>query len=156
MTAPRDLASLARRERTGMVIVGIGNDLKGDDGVGPWVARRLAGTCTALDGATVPEALIPDILAASPHTVLLVDAARMGARPGSVGVFTRRDVTSFSFSTHAMPLSTLARILEGRAGCDVFLVCIEPASLAFGQGLTPEVEEAATYLVTLLNPGTED
>lgn len=149
MTAPAQLSELASRNKDRMVILGVGNDLKGDDAVGVWIAEHTRDVCTSLNGATVPEALIPDIVAHSPDTVLIVDAARMGGKPGSLGVFTGDEISKLFFSTHSMPLSILARLLEERLGCDVYIIGIEPYSFEFGADLSPVVRETALSFLKL-------
>jgi hydrogenase 3 maturation protease len=132
-----------------MVVLGVGNDLKGDDAVGVWIAEHIKGACNSINGATVPEAMMPEIVAHAPDTVLIVDAARMGRAPGSLGVFTGDEIEKIFFSTHSMPLSVLARILEERLGCDVYIIGIEPYSFEFGAELSPSVRETAESFIEL-------
>ncbi len=149
MTAPAHLSEIVSRDKAHMVILGVGNDLKGDDAVGGWIADTMKGTCTSINGATVPEAMVPEIMEHAPDTVLIVDAARMGRTPGSIGVFTGDEISKIFFSTHSMPLSVLARILEERLGCDVYIIGIEPYSFEFGADLSPAVKETALSFITL-------
>ncbi len=153
MTAPAHLSEIASRNRDRMVILGVGNDLKGDDAVGVWIAETIKGTCNSINGATVPEAMMPEIVAYAPDTVLIVDAARMGRTPGSLGVFTGEEISKIFFSTHSMPLSVLARLLEERLGCDVYIIGIEPYSFEFGAELSPVVKETALSFITLFGCG---
>ena len=149
MTAPAHLSDIAARNKDKMVILGVGNDLKGDDAVGVWIAENIKGACHSINGATVPEALIPEIVAHAPDTVLIVDAARMGRTPGSLGVFTGDEIAKIFFSTHSMPLSVLARLLEERLGCAVYIIGIEPYSFEFGADISPVVMETAQSFIKL-------
>lgn len=131
------------------VIVGVGNDIKGDDAVGPMIAAALSSRFTTFDGATVPEAYIPAIREQAPDIVVFIDAARMGGAPGSVGIFTRSEVGGTLFSTHSMPLSTMARYLEQEVGCTVYIVGIEPKSFGFGEPISQEVGQSAQSIITI-------
>jgi hydrogenase maturation protease len=101
----------------GVLVVGYGNPLRGDDGIG-WHAARLLATDSRLDGARVlahhqltPE-LATDIASAS--LVVLVDASVDGA-PGSVAVrsIQPRQDSPLSWSHHLDPaaLAGLAHAL---------------------------------------------
>ncbi|MHC1609400.1 MAG: hydrogenase maturation peptidase HycI [Candidatus Methanofastidiosia archaeon] len=133
------------------LILGVGNSIKGDDGVGPWITKQLEGTFHTIDGMTVPEAYVPDILSLSPNLIIIIDAARMGASPGSIGMFKKEDIKNIMFSTHSMPLSILAKYLENKLGCEVFIIGIEPKDFNFGSPLSKEVQEAASHLVNILS-----
>lgn len=132
------------------VILGVGNEIKGDDGLGPYIAKGLDSEFIAIDGKSVPEAYAHEVISHSPKVVLIVDAAKMGSRPGSVGLFKKEDVKNLSFSSHSMPLSMLAKHLENNTGCSVFIIGIEPEDTNFGMNLTDTVKESANDLMKLL------
>ncbi len=131
-----------------MKVIGLGNEWRGDDGVGIEVARRLRGT--ALDGE--PIGLV-QALNGDPD-VVLVDAVSSGAPPGTVHVFEvgSEPLPAKLFgasSTHALGLAEaveLARAL-GQLPARVRVYGIEGAAFAFGKGLTREVEAAAERVV---------
>ena len=144
----------------GALIVGYGNPLRSDDGVG-WHAARLLVTDPRLDRARVlarhqlaPE-LAEDVSRAS--LVVLVDAAAEG-EPGSVSV--RRigapPPTPITWSHHLTP-ETLAGLADALYGTvpPIVLVSVAAASFADGDGLSgaleralPEVVEAVAGVVT--------
>ncbi len=66
------------------LILGIGNSMRGDDGVGPALIERLQGkvSATLIDGGEVPENYLGPIEAAGPEAVLIVDAADLKAAAG--------------------------------------------------------------------------
>ena len=131
----------------GVVVVGYGNALRTDDGLGWYAADRLASD-PRLTGATVlqrhqlmPE-LALDISAAA--LVVLVDASH-DLPPGLVGV-TRVEAASDATTTwshHLSPPSVvaLAHELYGRAA-DVFLVRCGVESCEMGDRLSPAVATA--------------
>lgn len=137
----------------GVLVIGYGNPLRGDDALGWHAAGRLAED-PRLDGIEVlwrhqltPE-LALDISDAS--LVVLVDA-RDGDEPGVIRVerVVPADVASTAaWSHHVEPVSlmTMARDLYGGSP-DVFTVSVGTASLELGDPLSPAVKEALPGVV---------
>ena len=136
--------------RAEVVVAGIGNDLRGDDGVGPAVARRVArhGPPPRVAVCALDDPL--ELLWAweGCHLAVVVDATCSGAAPGTVRVIDlgRAGVTGRSGvqSTHALGVASvlaLARAL-GRAPRRVVLVAVEGAEFGPGRGLSPAVAAA--------------
>ena len=136
-------------------LVGVGNPLRRDDGVGPWIvaAVREASVGTELclvDAQDVPENFVPAIARGDAQNVVFVDAAAGDGPPGTVMFGPLADFAEAgSFSTHKLALSLSGKFLEA-AGKKVFLLGIVPADLEFGEGLTAEVERAAAALRDLI------
>jgi hydrogenase 3 maturation protease len=139
---------LEERLREPTCLVGIGNLLRRDDGVGPWIIGAvrgdLAGTpVSVLDAQDVPENFVHVLARAACRNVIFVDAV---AAPGPPGTVVFGPLAGFaeagSFSTHRMALSFSGRFLE-EAGKTVFLLGIVPEDLDFGAGLTVPVARAA-------------
>jgi hydrogenase maturation protease len=144
----------------GVLVVGYGNPLRGDDGIG-WHTARLLASDARLAGAQiltrhqlVPE-LAEDVSRAS--LVVLVDAATDGD-PGSLSVrpIRPRPATPATWSHHLGPeaLAGLAEALYG-AVPPMVLVSVAAGSFAEGDGLSgalrqvlPEVVEVVAGVVT--------
>lgn len=152
---PFDRAALSALLRESTCLVGVGNPLRRDDGVGPWIAGavREAASRTNLrvvDAQDVPENFVHSIARAECRNVIFIDAVAAEGAPGTI-VF--GPLAGFaeaeSFSTHRLALSFSGRFLEA-AGKKVFLLGIVPADLAFGTGLTAGVERSASSLRDLI------
>lgn len=147
----RGLAKLKR-----LAVVGIGNDLYGDDAAGVIVARRLqtalAGRRNVLivDAGSVPENCTGPLRRFKPDGVLLVDAAQMDARPGEVRCLNWQDIVGLNTSTHTFPLHVLAGYLSRELRCPVFVVGIQPEDAAFDKPLSPSVRAAVDALIPTL------
>jgi hydrogenase maturation protease len=109
----------ARAGRT--LVLGVGNVLMGDDGLGPAaLARllqewRLPPEVSCLDGATGGLALLPEIEDA--ERVLLIDAIDVGAAPGSDVVLERGEFPRYCglrVSPHEVGLMDLLALAELR------------------------------------------
>ena len=131
-----------------VVLLGVGNRLRGDDGAGSLLAARLAarGIDRAFDGGTTPENYCELVAALSHRTVFIADAACFGGREGEVRLLDPRSLGAGAFSTHGISLRPLAAYLEERCGCRVVVVGIQPAAARDGEGVSPAVTGAVAEL----------
>jgi hydrogenase 3 maturation protease len=148
------LPRLAELLREPTCLVGVGNPLRRDDGVGPWLVaavRDAAGAgLTLVDAQDVPENFVPSIARGDAHNVVFIDAAAAAGPPGTIVFGPLADFAEAgSYSTHKMALALSGKFLEA-AGKRPFLLGIVPADLDFGEGLTAEVERAAASLRDLI------
>ena len=130
-----------------VVIAGIGNDYRRDDGAGPTVARLVASSTGALDIGPIAEPL--DLLGKwdGVDLAVLVDATRSGAPPGTVRVVdVESDLFEAASSTHAIGLGRVVRLAAvlGSGPRRVVVVGVEGAEFGDGEGLSDAVEQAVT------------
>lgn len=147
-----------------VAILGVGNEMNGDDAAGVRVVRELAARLPAtpgvllIDGGTAPENYTGPIRRFRPDLVLEIDAAQQDEAPGTTTWVDWRDADGLSASTHTLPPSVLAQYLVAELGCQVALVGIQPGGLEMGRPLTPNVERAvrelADRLCAWLTPGS--
>lgn len=135
-----------------VVVVGIGNALRGDDGAGSVVAQRLREAHPELvfDAGQVPENYLGPIRREAPAAVLLVDAADFGGSPGEVRTAMTSEVEGLMLGTHAAPLSMFMRMVEHETGADVRLVAVQAADTRLGAEMSPEVSATVESLVKAL------
>jgi hydrogenase 3 maturation protease len=135
-----------------LTVLGIGNDLNGDDAAGALVARSLLAVCgqyanlQAVDGGSAPENSTGKIRRFMPHLVLMVDAADFGGKPGEVRMLEAADMDGFSASTHSLPPSVLAAYLGGEMGCAVAFAGIQAQSLEFDTPPSAPVRRACRQI----------
>jgi hydrogenase maturation protease len=133
------------------LIIGYGNPLRGDDGLGWHTARLLADVAAAHDAEVITcHQLMPEL--AQPISevavVIFVDAAREGP-PGRLDW--RRvegQAGPVSYTHHISPesLLSLARELYGRSP-RAFVVSVAAGSFECGEELSPAVRAALPALV---------
>jgi hydrogenase maturation protease len=133
------------------LIIGVGNEDRGDDGVGRIVARRLRGRVpnewqvVEQDGEA---SRLLDLLKDA-HMVHVVDAAAPGAAPGTImrldARATRLPPGLFALSSHGFGVAEaieLARVMNFLPlHCIVY--AIEGGDFTLGAGLAPPVAAAA-------------
>lgn len=142
-----------------VTIIGIGNTLMGDDGVGVAVARLLQArtdlgpAVTVIDGATGGMALSAHF--STDDAVIVIDAIAVGDVPGSVyrldpdesGITQLRSHTSHGLS---LPNLIMAARLCG-ANPRVIVYAVQIGSITTGfDTLTPEVADALPDIVDLV------
>ena len=146
------LKPLAEGENFRLAVLGIGNELNGDDSAGVLIARKLMSAggnrpnLLILDCGTIPENASGPLRNFQPNLILMIDVAELGEEPGFISFVDPKQVRGFSASSHSLPLSVLTQFLSTEFGCDVLLCCIQPLSMEFDQGLSEPVEKAANEL----------
>jgi hydrogenase 3 maturation protease len=156
MTAARPTTALEqeiRRRLIGrVVVVGVGNPLRGDDAAGCAIAHGLRGLpgVTVVEAEDLPEREVLRIADAAPETVVLVDAVDLGAPPGSVAVLDPDELAAYAPTTHRVPLSLLADVIRRACRARVFVLAIQPWHLTFGVPFSREVAESVEVVIGLL------
>lgn len=142
------------------LILGVGNPLRGDDGVGPEVIRLLqedplvTGKADLLDGGTDGLNLLDDIQAY--QYVIIVDAVNMGAPVGHVRRFTteeaRISIVSEALSTHGFGLGEVLALLK-QLGCqtEIVIVGVQPLATNFGESMSAEVAQAIPEVIEAIH-----
>ncbi len=137
----------------------IGNDLMGDDGAGPLLARRLEEApiegWAVLDGGSAPENYIHRIREMDPAQVVLVDTADMDLQAGEVRHVDREAIGSlFLMTTHSLPLRFLMDSI-GEFVPSVELLGIQPEIVSFGLPVSPAVSSAVERVYQWLRGGAD-
>jgi hydrogenase maturation protease len=143
-------------ERIPLLVLGLGNVLLEDDGVGAAAVSRLLDRFTVppavrvLDGGTLGLSLLPYLETAD--AVILVDAVRTDAAPGNFVRLDGEDVApavATRLSPHQVGVADLldcARWLE-RFPSRLVLLGLVPASMNLAVGLSPPVRRSLPELV---------
>jgi len=141
-----------------IVLLGVGNPNKGDDGAGPLcilllkkrVPASAAERLLVIDGREVPESQTGLIRRFSPELTVIVDAAVGGHAPGTIFVVERGMIDDNEVSTHRISLLYLVRYLEESIGSRALVVGVEPGTLEEGAAMTPAVRDAVQSMAGFL------
>ncbi len=139
-----------------LVILGIGNELGSDDSVGLWAVPRLKEALSGiprvevLAAGTVPENFTGLLRRLSPSHILLVDAAEVGEKPGTIELIEAPKIGEVMPSTHTPSLKMLVEYLQQELGSKVVILGIQPKELSFGTTLSEEVKNSVCKFVQLL------
>ena len=138
-----------------VVVIGLGNVLRTDDGVGVHLVRALAEqtwppSVRIIDAGTPGLALLD--LMEEAGRVVIVDACQLDSVPGTIRIFTPEEVRSRSdnapLSIHQPDVLGALRLGEAVGmSVSVTLVGIQPASLQPGTELSPALTKAFPELL---------
>ena len=137
-------------------VIGLGNPLRGDDGVGVRLVealgqRALPADVEVLDGGTQGLGLVT--LLEGRRRAILVDAAEVGRAPGQFVRFrlgeARLPGSDGRLSIHDAGMSDALRLAEalGVLPEEVIVFGVQPAAIQWDRGLSPEVEAALPRLL---------
>ena len=149
----RSLEKCANRR---IAFLGIGNELRHDDGVGPAVIDTLKAcindpSITTLNCADVPENFTGYVKRLMPSCIILVDATDFGGYPGEAHIFTLSDLQTADVTTHKPSLAVLGAYLSSETGASVFVVGIQPVNTDFGTGLSPILRAASNHVAEAIS-----
>lgn len=139
------------------VVIGLGNPLMADDGLGLVALERLralagglAGDVELVDGGTWGLALLPVIESAS--RVLFLDAIERGMPPATLHTLEREEIPRYlatKISPHQVALQDVLALAElrGTLPRETVAIGLEPARIAMGCGLSEPVARRVDDLI---------
>ncbi|MFC2053280.1 hydrogenase maturation protease [Chloroflexota bacterium] len=152
--------SKSENRSTGTVVIGFGNLLLKDEGVGIHIIQSFREMALAdnsklviMDGGTCPDILY--LLPEGVGKLIIVDAVKGGGMPGDIYRFTPND---FTFSRMTITSVHQLGIAEGLRGLElldanpkeVIIIGVEPKEVGWGLEISPELKEILPQVVDLL------
>lgn len=137
-----------------ILVLGIGNILCGDDGIGPSVVNLLQkqnwpDTVQILEVGT---ALLNhlEIIGSTRH-LFIIDALRTGAKPGTIHRFHLEELASSlepAITSHGIPLKQVIALAQEQTGFPVKVIIfgIEPLSLELATELSPPIKATLSQI----------
>lgn len=137
-----------------VIIMGVGNPLKSDDGLGPFIIEGLKDieneNILLIDASTAPENFTGKIIKEKPSHLIIIDATLMDREVGHIETFKKEDFASVGVSTHSMSLSFLIKYLESFNVSNILFIGIQPENMDFSLELTPNVKKNSIKLINLI------
>ncbi|MFH1208377.1 MAG: hydrogenase maturation peptidase HycI [Candidatus Omnitrophota bacterium] len=135
-----------------VVIVGIGNPLRGDDGFGPYFVELLQNKTTAvcIDAGSAPESYIGKIIKKNPDTILIVDIVHLELQAGEFRVLEKSEILKSGFTTHDLSPRMFMDHLEQGIKAKVFMLGVQPQSIQFGDEMSEPVKKTAEQLAMMI------
>jgi hydrogenase maturation protease len=139
-----------------VLVIGLGNPLRGDDGVGPCIIEELTRhglpkEVTALDAGAGGLDLLR--MLEGWKQAIIVDAADIGKEPGQFICFTPDEAhfvgTEGTFSLHDAGMAEALALADalGQPLPEMVIFGVQPARVDWGEGLSPAMEAALPVLV---------
>lgn len=134
------------------VVVGVGSELRCDDGFGPYIARSLLNflarysrreCVVVVDAGTALESYV-DILNTK-KTAVILDAVEASVPYSEIVLLDRDDVPKYSatLSTHTIGFDVLLTLVKS----DIYIVGTRPQCLDFRLGVTKPVARAIQAVI---------
>jgi len=142
-----------------ITVLGMGNQLLKDEGIGVHIARALEGTASpsnveleVIDGGTLPDAPLAfeDV-----DKLIVVDALQTGGEPGAVYRFRPEDIgldDKILTSLHQISLLENLWLMEqfSRRPKNVVIIGIEPYDLNWGLELSEKLQERVPQIINVV------
>ncbi|MCK4531571.1 MAG: hydrogenase maturation protease [Candidatus Aenigmarchaeota archaeon] len=152
----RELSSPKIKERR-FAILGIGNDLKGDDGIGWYVVDKLRKELKKdenllLVKTSVPENHVKEISDFTPNMLIIIDSADFKKSPGEIKTIKGYQISESFISTHTTPLTLFLRLYQADQSFKkpFILIGIQRKSNEFGQPMSRPVKKAGDKLAKII------
>ena len=131
-----------------IVIAGIGNTLRGDDGLGCDLVNRLKGRVNALciDTGSTPENYLGKMIQEQPDTLLLIDAVHLDKPPGEFAIMPPGELAHQFPATHGFPLRMVIDQLVQSISAKIFFLGIQPQTVRIGTSLSTPIQNTLTCL----------
>jgi coenzyme F420 hydrogenase subunit delta len=134
-------------------IIGIGNDLFGDDGFGPRVIDyiranyNLSSDIEVINAGSSPDFLLDELSETDTKKIIIIDVFDTGRTPGELSVISAEDLPKVfpQRLTHHLPISELIREIVKVRNIDIQVITCQPEKITVPDvcvGLTKRVGDA--------------
>ena len=135
-----------------IVIVGMGDRMKGDDGAGSLIAEKLTRTIKRkdiriIDAGNAIENYIGLIEKFHPDTVVVIDAVDFGGSPGEIKIMDPDELAEFTTSTHTFSLPLLISHIKTETGTRCKVIGIQPKKIGLSENVSQDVQKAIKKLI---------
>ena len=137
-----------------IVVIGVGNLLLQDEGIGIHAIKALQETDLPKDVKLVDGGTSPDLIAYTKtgDKMIIVDSAKVGGEPGAIYRFKPEDLAAGKgnlASAHEMGVVENLNLMEltGNKPKETVIIGIEPAKIDWGTELSPKLKEKLPDLV---------
>jgi hydrogenase 3 maturation protease len=133
------------------LLIGLGNRIRGDDGIGSILAERLKDKLgiDVIDAEMSVENYIGPVIKKIPDTVIIVDAINFNSEPGAICIYSDIEIPVNHFSTHGMSLQFLVDYLKNAGITSIILIGVQPQMTKLDSGMSTPVKEAMDKLERL-------
>ncbi|XRO77661.1 hydrogenase maturation peptidase HycI [Methanocaldococcus sp. 10A] len=144
-----------------LVVIGIGNELKGDDAIGIYTVKNLMRyfekekefvnikNLYLINAGTTPDFFTDVLKEINPTHILIIDCALMDKDVGEVKIIKEDEIINYSFSTHTLPLSIIVKYLKKFINSEVIILGIQPKIIDFCP-ISEEVKLAGDKLAHII------
>ena len=131
-----------------IVIAGIGNTLRGDDGLGCHLVNRLKGRVNALciDTGPTPENYLGKMIKENPDTLLFIDAVHLYKQPGEFAIMHPSELAQQFPVTHGFSLKMCIDQLSQCISAKIVFLGVQPQTVKIGTSLSVLIKKTLRCL----------
>ena len=137
-----------------IAVLGIGSELRADDGAGLLVAEELKKIknlkLKVFLGSTAPENFTGEIIKHKPTHIIIIDSVDTDQKPGFILLISPEEVGGISFSTHMLPIKMMVDYLLASLKCEIIIIGIQPKILTFGEIMSEEVKKSTRQVSDII------
>jgi len=157
MARQSDEYQLEKKSPPGIVVIGVGNLLLKDEGIGIHAVQALQELELPPDVKLIDGGTSPDLIAytRAGDKLIIVDAAKAGGEPGTIYRFKPEDLAeerASLASAHEMGVVENLKLmsLAGNEPGEIVIIGIEPGEIEFGTELSPELRSKVPEIVEVV------
>ena len=148
-----------------IVILGVGNRMRGDDAIGSIIASELIvmfqnskfnyqnKNIIVFDTETTPENFIEKVVRLKPDQLIFIDACNFGGQAGEYKLFQEEEIKEIAYgllSTHTLPLVLTIELIKKQYNCKVSLLGIQPKQFNMGEDMSSEIVKAKENIIQFI------
>jgi len=151
MTHDKSFAKLSEHLKEDFLVVCLGNELRGDDGIGTYIAKKGIEKFPQnfIDAGISIENYLFKIINYPQNVIILIDLVDFGEKVGSIKLFYPTELKGQGISTHSLGLNKAVEILR-TAGKEVLILGIQGENVNLGGKISPKVKASAERLLNFL------
>lgn len=140
------------------VIIGIGNEMRGDDSAGIEIIKRLQknGISNTLAVYSTPENYLQKITMMPGNARLWIDIINWNGEPGETKIFDTDTISHYAISTHNFSLIVIINFLKELKNVQDYVLGIQPQNLTLGDPISMPVAKTVGILVEYIITGMEN
>ncbi len=142
-----------------IALLGIGNTLRGDDGIGPSLIEKIKNRVIAMciNGENAPENYAGKIIKTNPDTLIIIDAVHFNGKPGEYQIMRAKDLVDCGLTTHDISLVKIIEYIKMYTKTEIYILGVQPCQTGFGTSLSTYVQKTMDVLqkelINVLNVG---
>jgi len=146
-----------KKEPPRVVVIGVGNLLLKDEGIGIHTIKALQEINLPQDVKIIDGGTAPDLIAYTEagDKLIIIDAAKVGGEPGTIYRFQPRDLAEEGgevISVHELGVAQNLRLmsLTGNEPEAIVIIGVEPKEIDWGTELSPELQPKVPEIVRII------
>ena len=137
-----------------LLVLGLGNELLTDDGIGVHVVRKLQKE-PPVDGMFIAEVgtgiLHAQDMLEQAQQVIAIDAVHAGGKSGTIYRFNAEDAqVNRAVTLHELGIVGLLQFIPEHRRPQITIIGIEPETLDYGMELSPNVESVVPQVIEII------